>query len=66
MGESKKETKKSVSSNAGQAISKRILVADDNKAIELYEQHGFKDGNVFVDWLEAERQTSFSRHKELN
>ena len=33
MGETKKETKKSVSSNAGQAISKRILVADDNKAI---------------------------------
>jgi len=33
MGEPKKETKKSVSSNAGKAISKRILVADDNKAI---------------------------------
>jgi len=26
-----------------------------NKAYELYEQHGFKDGNEFVDWLEAER-----------
>ena len=33
MGETKKETKKSVSSNAGKAKSKRILVADDNKAI---------------------------------
>ncbi len=28
-----------------------------SKAYELYEQHGFKDGNAFVDWLEAERQT---------
>jgi outer membrane protein OmpA-like peptidoglycan-associated protein len=28
-----------------------------NKAYELYEQHGFKDGNDYVDWLEAERQT---------
>jgi len=27
-----------------------------NKAYELYEKHGFKDGNDFVDWLEAERQ----------
>ena len=33
MGEAKKETKKSLSSNAGQAISKRILVADDSKTI---------------------------------
>jgi len=33
MGETKKETKKSVSSNAGKAISRRILVAEDNKAI---------------------------------
>jgi CheY-like chemotaxis protein len=33
MGETKKETKKSVSSRAVKAISKRILVADDNKAI---------------------------------
>ena len=33
MGETKKETKKSASSNAGKAKSKRILVADDNKAI---------------------------------
>jgi CheY-like chemotaxis protein len=34
MGETKKETKKSVSSNAGQAISRRILVAEDNKNIQ--------------------------------
>jgi CheY-like chemotaxis protein len=34
MGETKKETKKSVSSNAGQAISRRILVAEDNKSIQ--------------------------------
>jgi outer membrane protein OmpA-like peptidoglycan-associated protein len=27
------------------------------KAYGLYEKHGFKDGNDFVDWLEAERQT---------
>ena len=26
------------------------------KAYELYVKHGFKDGNDFVDWLEAERQ----------
>jgi len=31
MGATKKETKKSASSNAGQSISKRILVAEDNK-----------------------------------
>src|SRR4030042_1234869 len=28
-----------------------------SKAYELYEKHGFKDGNDFVDWLEAEKQT---------
>jgi len=33
VGETKKETKKSASSNAGKAISNRILVADDNKAV---------------------------------
>jgi outer membrane protein OmpA-like peptidoglycan-associated protein/uncharacterized protein YegP (UPF0339 family) len=27
-----------------------------NKAYELYKEHGFKDGNDFVDWLEAEKQ----------
>jgi CheY-like chemotaxis protein len=34
MGETKKETKKSLSSNAGQAISRRILVAEDNETIQ--------------------------------
>ena len=34
MGETKKETKKFVSSNARQAISRRILVAEDNKSIQ--------------------------------
>jgi len=33
MEETKKKTKKSVSSNSGQTISRRILVADDNKDI---------------------------------
>ena len=28
-----------------------------SRAYELYEKHGFKDGNDFVDWLEAEKQT---------
>ena len=28
-----------------------------SKAYELYQEHGFKDGNDFVDWLEAEKQT---------
>lgn len=27
-----------------------------SKAFELYKEHGFKDGNDFVDWLEAEKQ----------
>ena len=27
-----------------------------SKAYELFKDHGFKDGNDFVDWLEAERQ----------
>lgn len=36
-------------------------LSEENKAIkdkayELYEEHGFEDGNDFVDWLEAERQ----------
>jgi CheY-like chemotaxis protein len=34
MGEIKKETKKSAAACVGKAISKRILVADDNKAIQ--------------------------------
>lgn len=36
-------------------------------AYELYEKHGFKDGNDFVDWLEAERlagnQVQINRRK---
>ena len=28
-----------------------------NVAYELYKKHGFKDGNDYVDWLEAERLT---------
>ncbi|MBN1548726.1 MAG: OmpA family protein [Syntrophaceae bacterium] len=40
-----------------------------SKAYELYEQHGFKDGNDFVDWLEAERQTGkqsrIKRNKQM-
>ena len=34
MGETKKEPKKFASSNAGQAMSTRILVAEDNKSIQ--------------------------------
>jgi outer membrane protein OmpA-like peptidoglycan-associated protein/uncharacterized protein YegP (UPF0339 family) len=36
---------------------------------ELYEKHGFKDGNDFIDWLEAERQTGkrsrLKRNKQM-
>ena len=28
-----------------------------NKAYKLYEKHGFKNGNDFIDWLEAEKQS---------
>ena len=47
MGETKKETKKSVFSSTAQAISRRILVADDDKSIqdvvsELLEFMGFE------------------------
>ena len=28
-----------------------------NKAYELYKERGFKDGNDFVDWLEAEKKS---------
>jgi outer membrane protein OmpA-like peptidoglycan-associated protein len=34
-----------------------------DKAYELYKKHGFKDGNDFVDWLEAERQIDRSKSK---
>jgi len=40
-----------------------------SKAYELYEQHGFQDGNDFVDWLEAERitgeQSRLKRNKQM-
>ena len=40
-----------------------------SKAYELYEQHGFQDGNAFVDWLEAEKQTGkrtrLKRNKQM-
>ena len=40
-----------------------------SKAYELYKEHGFKDGNDFVDWLEAERQmgekTRSRRNKQM-
>jgi len=36
-----------------------------DKAYELYEKRGFKDGNDFVDWLEAEKQTGkFEKDKQ--
>jgi outer membrane protein OmpA-like peptidoglycan-associated protein len=28
----------------------------NDRAYELYKEHGFKDGNAYVDWLQAERQ----------
>jgi len=38
------------------------------QAYELYEKHGFKDGNDFIDWLEAEKGTGtqprFKRRKQ--
>ena len=37
-----------------------------SKAYELYEKHGFKDGNDFVDWLEAERQTEKRSRSKRN
>ncbi len=33
------------------------------KAYELFKKHGFKDGNDFVDWLEAEKQVG--KHSRL-
>jgi outer membrane protein OmpA-like peptidoglycan-associated protein len=30
----------------------------NDRAYELYKEHGFKDGNAYVDWLQAERQLS--------
>lgn len=34
------------------------------KAYELYEKHGFKDGDDFVNWLEAEKQTKNPQGKK--
>ncbi len=40
-----------------------------DKAYELYEKHGFKNGDEFVDWLEAERglaiQTGLKHRKSM-
>src|SRR4030067_199158 len=40
-----------------------------SEAHELYVKHGFKNGNDFVDWLEAEKQIGrrnrLARHKQL-
>ena len=33
-------------------------------AYELYEKHGFKDGNEFVDWLEAEKLMQKGEHPQ--
>lgn len=46
-------------------------LSEENKAIkskayELYEEHGFKDGNDFVDWLEAERQMGVQSRSKRN
>jgi len=37
-----------------------------SKAYELYKKHGFKDGNDFVDWLEAEKQTGMKSRAKRN
>jgi outer membrane protein OmpA-like peptidoglycan-associated protein len=37
-----------------------------NKAYELYKDHGFKDGNDFVDWLEADKQTGMKSRAKRN
>jgi len=40
-----------------------------DKAYTLYEEHGFKDGNDFIDWIEAEKQTGrrsrMKRNKQM-
>jgi len=36
-------------------IQKDLGEENKDRAYELYKEHGFKDGNDFVDWLEAER-----------
>jgi outer membrane protein OmpA-like peptidoglycan-associated protein len=40
-----------------------------SKAYGLYKDHGFENGNEFIDWLEAEKQvekqTRTARHKQI-
>jgi outer membrane protein OmpA-like peptidoglycan-associated protein len=40
-----------------------------SKAYDLYKEHGFKSGNEFVDWLEAEKQVGqkfrSKRHRQM-
>ncbi|MGD1045131.1 MAG: OmpA family protein [Bacteroidota bacterium] len=37
-----------------------------NKAYELYKKHGFKDGNDFIEWLEAERLSGEKSRSKRN
>jgi outer membrane protein OmpA-like peptidoglycan-associated protein/uncharacterized protein YegP (UPF0339 family) len=37
-----------------------------DKAYELYKEHGFKDGNDFVDWLEAEKHLGSKSRAKRN
>lgn len=37
-----------------------------SKAYDLYKKHGFKNGNDFVDWLEAERQIGEQSRSKRN
>ncbi|MBN2569401.1 MAG: OmpA family protein [Deltaproteobacteria bacterium] len=37
-----------------------------SKAYELYKEHGFKDGNDFIDWLDAEKQMGTQSKSKRN
>ena len=37
-----------------------------SKAYELYKEHGFEDGNDFVDWLDAEKQMGEKSRSKRN
>jgi outer membrane protein OmpA-like peptidoglycan-associated protein/uncharacterized protein YegP (UPF0339 family) len=37
-----------------------------NKAYDLYKEQGFRDGNDFVDWLEADKQTGKKSRAKRN
>jgi outer membrane protein OmpA-like peptidoglycan-associated protein len=54
----------------GDSMTQKDLVEENkeqkNKAYDLYKEHGFKDGNDFVDWLEAERQTGIKSRSKRN